>query len=102
MYQKVNPNHIYAAPNKFYESMFLGKTIFTTKGTIVGTKVENNTIGYISEETESDILNVIKTIETSDTKSKGSNSAKLWNQSFKDYTNLYMNNVYSKLIGKKN
>ena len=31
MYQTFNPNNVYAAPNKYYEAMFLGKPLFTTK-----------------------------------------------------------------------
>lgn len=35
MYCKTNPNHIFAAPNKYYEAMLLAKPIISTKGTIV-------------------------------------------------------------------
>lgn len=38
MYSKENPNHIYAAPNKYYESMLLGKPIISTKGIILEKK----------------------------------------------------------------
>ena len=34
MYCKFIPNHFFAAPNKFYESIFLGKAILSTKGCI--------------------------------------------------------------------
>ena len=50
MYYKTNPNHIYAAPNKFYESIFLRKPIITTKGTLVGNKVEFYHTGITIEE----------------------------------------------------
>lgn len=50
MYYKTNLNHIYAAPNKFYEAIFLGKPIITTAGTLVGHKVEKNGNGFVLEE----------------------------------------------------
>lgn len=50
MYYRDNPNHIYAAPNKFYESIYLQKPIITTKGTLVGSKVEKHQTGYTIEE----------------------------------------------------
>ncbi|MEA4822326.1 MAG: hypothetical protein VB122_08910, partial [Erysipelotrichales bacterium] len=46
IYEKTNPNHILAAPNKYYEGLFLGKPIITTKGTIVGDKTEKYNTGY--------------------------------------------------------
>lgn len=50
MYYKENPNHIFAAPNKFYESVCLGKPIITTVGTLVGNKVEKYKTGFVIGE----------------------------------------------------
>lgn len=50
MYYKENRNNVYAAPNKFYESIFLGKPIVTTQGTLVGDKVIKHQTGYVIEE----------------------------------------------------
>ena len=50
MYYTENPNHKYAAPNKFYESIFLHKPIVTTQGTLVGEMVENNHSGFVIGE----------------------------------------------------
>lgn len=50
MYYKSNRNNIFAAPNKFYESIFLQKPIITTKSTLVGDKVEKEGIGFVIEE----------------------------------------------------
>lgn len=52
MYYKTNPNHLYAAPNKFYEALFLAKPIITTNGTLVGDKVESIKSGYVIDEGE--------------------------------------------------
>ncbi len=50
MYYTENPNHKYAAPNKFYESIFLHKPIVTTQGTLVGEMAENNHSGFVIGE----------------------------------------------------
>ena len=52
MYYKTNPNHLYAAPNKFYEALALEKPIITTAGTLVGDKVKSIKSGYVINEGE--------------------------------------------------
>jgi len=52
MYYKTNPNHFYAAPNKFYEALALEKPIITTAGTLVGDKVKSIKSGYVINEGE--------------------------------------------------
>lgn len=101
MYSKTNPNHIYAAPNKFYESLFLGKAIFTTKGTILEKKVEEAGIGYISEEKEIDIVNKINTITNKDLIEKGRKAKKIWENEYRQYTNNFMIKCYKKIVCPK-
>ena len=98
MYATTNPNHVYAAPNKFYEAMFLGKPIFTTKGTIVGKKVENLGIGYISGETKEDILNTIQSIKVSEIVDVEKRSRDNWESSYKDYTRDFLEKEYSEIL----
>lgn len=43
------PNHFYAAPNKFYESLMLGKPIIMAKNTGMDDVVLNNDIGEVIE-----------------------------------------------------
>ena len=94
MYQIVNPNNIYAAPNKYYEAMFLGKPLFTTKGTIVDKKVNDRFMGYVSGESEEEIAMVIKSIKQDELIKKGNNAKECWINSYKNYTNDYLNNEY--------
>ncbi|MBR5483592.1 MAG: capsule biosynthesis protein CapK [Alistipes sp.] len=96
MYQTVNPNNIYAAPNKYYEAMFLGKPLFTTKGTIVEKKVLDRNMGYVSGESEEEIASTIKSIELEDMTKKGLCARECWVISYKNYTNDYLNNEYLK------
>lgn len=101
MYSKVNPNHIYAAPNKFYEAMFLGKPLFTTKGTIVEKKVLANKTGYVSEEGIGDIQDVLATITKENISEFGQNAQKLWADKFGTYTSDWLNKEYLKLMKSK-
>lgn len=97
MYSVKNPNHIYAAPNKYYEAMFLGKALFTTKGTIVEKKVLDRNMGYVSGETVGEIVSVISSLNLDDIKKKGEASNECWLNSYKNFTTDYMNNEYLNL-----
>ncbi len=100
MYAKSNPNHIYAAPNKYYEAMFLGKPIFTTKGTIVERKVDCNGLGYTSEESIEDIKKVIDCIDRTSLNQYGSNAANLWSQKYCSYTQDFLSGQYYEMINQ--
>lgn len=59
MYDPTVPNHVYAAPNKFYEALALGKPLIMAKGTGMSTVVERNNIGLVvdyNSESFSDAL----------------------------------------------
>lgn len=47
IYDPEKRNHYYAAPNKFYEALMLGKPLIMVKGTGMSEIVENNNIGEI-------------------------------------------------------
>lgn len=97
MYSIENPNHIYAAPNKYYECMFLGKPLFTTKGTIVEKKVLDRDMGYVSGETVKDITDVLSKITKEDITRKGENAKEYWENTYKNYTLNYLKNEYLKI-----
>ncbi len=60
MYYKTNRNHIWAAPNKFYESILLEKVIITTEGTLVGDKVKRLQNGFVIEEGSEALLKLFE------------------------------------------
>ena len=45
-------NHVYAAPNKFYEGLMLGKPLIMVKGTGMSEIVEQNDIGCVADYTK--------------------------------------------------
>ena len=56
-------NHKYAAPNKFYESIMLGKPIIMAFDTGYDDVITKNDIGILTEYTEAGITNAIKALK---------------------------------------
>lgn len=102
MYSKVIPNHVYAAPNKFYEALFLGKPLFTTEGTIVEKKVKELGTGFTSEESLSEIEKVIGQIRSDEILLKGKIAHELWIEKYQTYTLSFMQNEYQMMLNNKN
>jgi glycosyltransferase involved in cell wall biosynthesis len=98
MYSKSNPNHYYAAPNKYYEAMMLGKPILSTAGISLGNKILINEIGYVVEENLSDLISLVKNLDRREMVKKGQKASLLWKESFISYTSDFLHNKYSDLI----
>ena len=98
MYCKTNPNNVYAAPNKFYEALLLGKPIITTKGTIVESKVINNNIGWAIEEDVEELRGLINSLSSDEIVEKGNNALNLWKGKFECYLTEFFDKSYSKII----
>ena len=98
MYCKTTPNHIYAAPNKYYEAMLLGKPFITTKGTILEKKVVDNDTGYVIEENVEDLKSLIRNLNRDDMMKKGDNAYKLWCGKYKYCIESFFQNIYSKIL----
>ncbi len=65
IYDPAVENHRFAAPNKFYESLFLGKPVIMVKGTGMSDVVESNGIGAVIDFSESGFSEGIKTLLSS-------------------------------------
>lgn len=98
MYCKVNPNHIYAAPNKYYEAMLLGKPLITTKGTLPGKKVEDNGTGWAVEEDIEEMRKLLNLLKKEDIEERGEKAFRLWNEHFKNNLSEFFENCYCKII----
>ena len=97
MYSKHNPNHLFAAPNKYYEAMFVGKPIITTNGIIIADKVKENEFGYSINETLQDLQLLISSISEEDIRNKAKKSSNLW-EKYKSTTEQYLNTTYSEIM----
>lgn len=98
LYEKNNKNHIYAAPNKFYEGLFLGKPIITTKGTLVGDKTDKLKTGFSIGESYTDLCNVVSTLTPSLVNEIGFRAFVLWNSDYKSFVKDFLNLTYKKYI----
>lgn len=98
MYSVTVPNHVYAAPNKYYEAMFLGKALFTTQGTIVEKKTMKNNTGFVSGESQEEIENTIRSISRDNVFKFGEHAHRLWKNEFSHYTDDWLNNEYKRII----
>ena len=98
IYCKTNPNHIFAAPNKFYEALFLGKAILTNDGIIVADKVKEHRIGFAIVETADGFKEWISSVTREEVEKSGNNSQILWERIYKNYVRKFFDEIYSKII----
>ena len=70
LYSPKIKNHIFAAPNKFYESLMLGKPIIMIKNTGMSEVVESNNIGEVIEFSALNLKNAIEKIAKSENENK--------------------------------
>lgn len=98
MYCKIEKNNIYAAPNKFYESLFLGRPIISTKGIKMESKILNNNVGYVVEESVEDLKKLLYSIDREEMREKGRKARILWEGKYSTYVNDFFNNQYSKIL----
>ena len=99
LYEKTIPNHIYAAPNKYYEGLFLGKPILTTEGTYVGIKTEKYKTGFVIGETLEDLKNFFYSPQLSQQIIEyGRNAQCLWNEKYSFYVDTFMRHRYIPFI----
>lgn len=99
IYEKTIPNHIYAAPNKYYEGLYLGKPILTTKDTYVGIKTEKYKTGFtISEDTNELETFFSKENLRSEINKYKINAHNLWESKYSNYIATFMNEIYTPFI----
>ena len=62
LYDPAIPNHAYAAPNKFYEALALGKPIIMFANTGMDIVVRENQIGAVCDPTNDGIVCAIQSL----------------------------------------
>ena len=96
------PVHKYASPNKFHESLFLGRPIITSKDTLVGARVEAANTGYVVDDTLEGLASVFDGYGTESYlikyREKCKNCGQLWENNYKNYRTQWMEGEYIKLI----
>lgn len=101
IYEKLVLNNVYAAPNKYYEGLFLGKPILTTEGTLVGNHTLKYKTGFVIGESLDSMVRFFKQKDLwEQIEICGKNAINLWNDKYRNYVELFMNQVYIPFIAK--
>lgn len=102
IYEKMVLNNVYAAPNKYYEGLYLGKPILTTQGTLVGNHAQKYKTGFVIGESQEEMDSFFKQQNLRNKiKEYGQNAKKIWNEKFCNYVKLFMNQEYLPFVRTK-
>jgi len=85
MYYLSVPNHAYAAPNKYFEHLMLGRGMLTTAGTSPGRKVEAHSTGWAVAEGEQPLRDWLDGLRWKDVEAAGRAARKLWDEQYRHY-----------------
>ena len=72
------PAHIYAAPNKMYEHLLLGKPLITSQGTPVADFVEANGTGFIFDGDYETLRELVGHLDHATCAARGAHARHLW------------------------
>lgn len=102
MYYLNVANHRFAAPNKYYEHLMLGKPLLTTEGTPPGAKVSFNMTGWaIKDNYESLNRFFEQELKKESLKILGNNAKKLWESRYRNYyKEMIVGNYIDKAHGR--
>lgn len=98
MYYTINRNHIFAAPNKYYESIFLEKPILTNSGTILAKKVKDLKTGFVIGEGEVNLDNFLESLNKKEIKNLEKNLDDLWENKYQNYVKNFLEKEYSEIL----
>lgn len=99
IYEKQVLNNVYAAPNKYYEGLYLGKPILTTQGTLVGAHTEKYKTGFVIGESFIDMESFfVQDNLMQQCEQYGKNAKKIWNEMYQNYVNTFMNQTYGAFL----
>ena len=98
IYETDIPNHIYAAPNKYYEGLFLGIPILTTQKTFVGEKTEKYKTGFSVGESFAELNTFFDSISIDEIRLRGENANHLWKDSYSNFVVQFMTHKYIPFI----
>ena len=102
LYYLCAPVHRYASPNKFHESLFLGRPIITSMNTLVGERVQKANTGYVVEDSIDGLKSVFKDFGSDEEhtvyRTKCKNCEEMWKNKYKNYRKEWMEGEYIKHI----
>ena len=92
-------NHRYAAPNKYYEHLLLGRPIITSNGTPPGLKVQERQTGIVIDDGVAPLLKAVKWLNENRQEALllGNNARKVWDTK---YSNYYQNSIVQGYVSR--
>lgn len=97
LYYTTIKNHLYASPNKYYESLYLGKPLLTSSDTPVAEKVLKFNTGFVIGQTSQHLIEFIDNISMEKINEASNNSFDLWSKKYLHY-NQIIANQYVRII----
>lgn len=98
IYEKGNPNHLYAAPNKYYEGLCLGVPVLTTRGTLVGDQVNRHGTGCAIGEDAEAMMDFFRTVSRSELSAMSARATQVWKKHYEGYVPRFLKQVYLPFI----
>jgi glycosyltransferase involved in cell wall biosynthesis len=104
LYYRSQPNHAFAAPNKYFEHLLLGRPLLTSKGTPPGDKVEANNSGWAVDDNEESIAAALSEAfaDPKLCEQLGKNARHLWQDNFAQYFDRVYAAEFIDRLGKLN
>jgi hypothetical protein len=84
-YYRSNLNHEYAAPNKYYEHLMLGRGLLTTIGTPPGLRVQSQKTGWAIKEGFAALREWAESVSGHEIVDASHNALELWTSKYKEY-----------------
>lgn len=100
LYYACNPNHRYAAPNKYFEHLFLGRPMLTSLGTPPGEKVVREASGWAIADGAQPLRHLLDEV-VADPRTIirfGRNAAQCWSENYADYAEKIIQGRYVNLV----
>lgn len=91
-------NNIFAAPNKFYESLALATPLITNVGTLLSDKVRYCNTGYLVINLEDDFESLICEFSQDDINTKKLKCKQLWDDKYKNFVHNYLSTTYQDIL----
>lgn len=102
LYYLCAPTHKFASPNKYHESLFLGRPIITSANTLVGDRVKDNNTGYLVNDTLESLKAVFDDYMTDEFRAsyseKSKNCKRIWDDEYSNYREKIMQGEYINLL----
>ncbi|MGN7385520.1 glycosyltransferase [Sporosarcina sp. SAFN-015] len=93
LYYMTNKVHKYAAPNKYYESLYLGVPLVTNEGPDFAKKIIEEETGFVIKEGK-DGFKEISMISNEERLKKSQKARSCWESKYSDYTENFMKEYF--------